>query len=1204
MAENQTLKINISGETVELEKSLKNVNNALLQSKRDANSLKEELKFDGGNIETLAKRHEKLGEVLELTKAKSELLREELDKVDPQVDPKAFIKLKGQLDANERVARTFSRQLDVASATLSRLQKDGSTFKFDPGDGAVEFRNTLDGVNAALSTLGGNNLVSSFSSAATSAEGLKSRIQKIDQATDLLNRKASILKAELATTQLRGDDKGFARIQSEINKTAEEINKLNALKVSVNVDVGAVDFDASTSLNDLRGELSRVQQDMRKLGEISDIVTFDQATSTAAAAAEKVENLRRATELTAEKLQILQGQMLYIDPNVDSEGLQQLRAEIAKTEADLQTLRNAKIDIDLFSVDVDGELIQFTRTIDGIDAALSLLPNPAQLLKFDAPNASATDLKNTLTKTDTVAHLLTDRAELLHKALSTIDPKVNPKDFVRLSKDIKTTEQQARDLDALSVDVKAKLTASENPQTFGSKISRGIVSTAGKFAPNLTKTVSNGLNSVMSTAKGFTGKFGGVLAAGASASVKMFGGALSQLKGITSGGLAGVVGVVGSVGSKIGGALSSAITKPFSAIGSGLKTIVQGGLLTIGNKITTAAGGLVSGVFDSLQDAAKSSKSLSAVLSFSGVDTSKIDEVNKKISDYAKNTTYASSELNKSVSALSASGVEAGKSAELTEALGNAYALLGDGSRSIGDLGVIMSQVNSATKLTAEDFNQLRDAGLGGALRKEIENSFPDIIKQFGSFSKAMSEGAISADMVNTAISNIGNSDAAQKAAKTPKTMGEAFDTLQETIAQKFASTFEDVSAKGIDFVQGITSKIDEMDFSKLAQSFEPVYKIFDKTTKIAGSLFKNIDISKVTGSALSGIDSILDKLGGAFSPSTLGNLGARIGSVFSATFGAIGTLIESIDFQSIITSILGIFDTITYSIQSLKNSGVLSSIAESVGASISSLVWIARGVVSAIVAMFTNIDAQTSIASIFDHLKNTLALIADFAKSDVLRSLGEFLGVAIFGTLELIASWLEKIVNIAKTLFEGIDLTPFTEALGVIRETLKNMLENYFAPIQEKLDKLKNNGTLDTIWEAFGKIGNAIKELLKVFQPIFELFSKFIGKLLGEQFSRMIQLLALFAKGIGELADFLSYLFAQLSNFTGKAADWLSSIFGFEGSGVSSSASYSTVSSAVAQNSTTSTTNNTTITVNAQTNASAQEIAREVRYKFDLGIA
>ena len=112
------------------------------------------------------------------------------------------------------------------------------------------------------------------------------------------------------------------------------------------------------------------------------------------------------------------------------------------------------------------------------------------------------------------------------------------------------------------------------------------------------------------------------------------------------------------------------------------------------------------------------------------------------------------------------------------------------------------------------------------------------------------------------------------------------------------------------------------------------------------------------------------------------------------------------------------------------------------------------------------------------------------------------------------------------------------------------------------------------------------------------------MGKVLGEQFAQMVQLLALFATGIGELADFLSDLFAQLSKFTGKSADWLSSIFGFEGSGVSNSASYSTVSSAVAQNSTTSTTNNTTITVNAPANVNPQALAKEIRHQFDIGIA
>lgn len=46
----------------------------------------------------------------------------------------------------------------------------------------------------------------------------------------------------------------------------------------------------------------------------------------------------------------------------------------------------------------------------------------------------------------------------------------------------------------------------------------------------------------------------------------------------------------------------------------------------------------------------------------------------------------------------------------------------------------------------AQDFGQLRDAGLGGAIKKEIERNFPDVIKQFGNFQNAMEKGAISAE--------------------------------------------------------------------------------------------------------------------------------------------------------------------------------------------------------------------------------------------------------------------------------------------------------------------------------------------------------------------------------------------------------------------------------------------------------------------------
>ena len=89
--------------------------------------------------------------------------------------------------------------------------------------------------------------------------------------------------------------------------------------------------------------------------------------------------------------------------------------------------------------------------------------------------------------------------------------------------------------------------------------------------------------------------------------------------------------------------------------------------------------------------------------------------------------------------------------------------LLGDGSQKISDIGVIFSQINSAGKLMTQDFNQLRNAGIGGALKKQIEEMYPEILAGQKSFNDAMAKGVISAEMVNAAITKIGTSEQAQK---------------------------------------------------------------------------------------------------------------------------------------------------------------------------------------------------------------------------------------------------------------------------------------------------------------------------------------------------------------------------------------------------------------------------------------------------------
>ncbi len=231
----QKLTIQIAGNTVELERSLKDVSSAISASRREAGALKDELKFSPGNVELLTKRHQELTQAMELSKVKAEILRDDLNKIDPQVDPKGFYKLSRQLNQAEADSRKFGRQLEVANAQLERAQSTAATFKFNTNNGIKEFRNDITGVEAAMAALGGKRSILNFSTAGKSVEELKKNFATVNSAIELVERKSELLKAQLSNINPTVNPKGFAEVQNKINDLSEDLDKLNKTKTDIKI---------------------------------------------------------------------------------------------------------------------------------------------------------------------------------------------------------------------------------------------------------------------------------------------------------------------------------------------------------------------------------------------------------------------------------------------------------------------------------------------------------------------------------------------------------------------------------------------------------------------------------------------------------------------------------------------------------------------------------------------------------------------------------------------------------------------------------------------------------------------------------------------------------------------------------------------------------------------------------------------------------
>lgn len=1232
------LEIEINGKTVQLERSLKTITAAISQTKREANELSKDMKLDPTNADLVVKRHEQLAQALALSTEKAKILKDDLDKIDPDVDPSAYFKLAKQVANAERESRSLTRQLTVSESAVKRLNATAGTFKFDPGNGVKEFGKSLEGIDAAIATLGNTKEIINFDRSKAGFDAIKANFGQLDKLAELLTKRVNVLDSELSTIDVKTDPKGFTRIVNQINDVKSQLKTIGEVKAEAH----AILHDGVT--HKARGIISTIK------------------------------DIAKAPTSVTDKLKALS-----------------------------------------------------TAGLDGLVSTLKQAP------KAILGNLGSIAKTGVQAIGKTAVDSATQMGGLVIKALSSVWGTV------------------------------------------------GRVGVEGiKSAGSMTK------NAV-------TGAFSAV------------GGLITRT-------------IVGGMGG-IGHAITSAITAPFRGIASGIGTIIRGSLLTVGQNITNTVSGTVKGAVASMEEAQKSAKSLRNVLDFADVDSDTIDKLTKDMADYAKTTTYGASELNKVVAGLSSSNVEANKAGDLTKNIANAYSLLGDGSRKLSDIGVIFSQINSATKLTAQDFNQLRDAGLGGAIKRDIERNYPDIIKQFGNFSKAMSEGAISAEMVNQAVSRIGQSDAAKKAATVPKTMGEAFDTLQETIGQKFQGVYSKLTTGGIGFVSRLTDKIDNMDFSGITKGIESAFarvgnvgniikdalkgidfnsildgvvKVFDilgAKIKLVFDVIKSIgqhinfadvfkgalDIIKQIGDAIStvgkglvnmvgnidwskalqGASHVLNSIIGAVK-SIATTLGQALSSDSTTTaLGAIGNMIKTIVdsianvakspifaqvingivslvglasnlVTGLIRSISGAFrdsnvsDTISHVVDGVKSIGehisdLISTPAFGVfvkgtfgalSTLLGGIVSLVRDITGALTDMGKDNNVAKGIGGAFDTLNNiinkTFGLIRDvgktigeafadssagdalshfgevlggvldklseFAKSDTAKSIAStFIDVStsllnVFTTIgdkitdlfnndtvntsiqsmmdnlrtlgQLWESWADstavstsitaigevfakfyeavsdtftKAATIVKQFLEDADFTSWGDAIGKVIDIVKSFLDKALEPIQDSLDYLRDTGILDWMWDAFSQLGASLGRLLEVIKPVTDFLGWLAGAVLGKALEGAAESIGAVAKAVGALVGWLADMIEAIGKLGADIFNWVKDTFfgsadggSHDGAQYASYSNYASASSTINNN----TANSVNIHINPAPGMDMTALARQVRHEVELGLA
>lgn len=312
----------------------------------------------------------------------------------------------------------------------------------------------------------------------------------------------------------------------------------------------------------------------------------------------------------------------------------------------------------------------------------------------------------------------------------------------------------------------------------------------------------------------------------------------------------------------------SSIMKSCQGYASNLKSTLMGGLgfgamAAIGGKAVSLVTNSVSDLSKETIETSDSMYKLQAAMRFSGYAEDEIQRIagaTGSLKTYADKTVFSLQDVLSTFGSLSANGVK--DADKLTEAVGNAVAVFGGGAKEYQGVALAFSQAMAAGVLHAQDWNQIINASpqLAGGLRKELIKLNPVLGNDFKG---AMEDGAITADLLGQAITNIGMTDMAKEAATSVTTFEGAMGNLEASAVSGMMNLYDTFAKpKVIDAINGMTSKVDA-GFAKLADGIPKAIEVISPYWNVLKT--DAVEAGKAFGEAAGAIIDEVQELTGAF---------------------------------------------------------------------------------------------------------------------------------------------------------------------------------------------------------------------------------------------------------------------------------------------------------------------------------------------------
>ena len=320
-----------------------------------------------------------------------------------------------------------------------------------------------------------------------------------------------------------------------------------------------------------------------------------------------------------------------------------------------------------------------------------------------------------------------------------------------------------------------------------------------------------------------------------------------------------------------------------NALGDRIKSgFAFGALMGAGQAAFSTISNGVKSLFSEAMETSDAMYKLQAAMRFSGTSEDEIERIagsTGSLKTYADKTVFSLQDVMSTFGALSANGVK--DADKLTEYVGNAVAVFGGGANEYSSVALAFSQSMAAGKMAAQDWNQVLNASpqLAGGLKKELQKLNPALAKDFKG---AMEDGAITADLLGQAMTNIGMTKAAEEAATSVTTWEGAIGNLEATVSGGLMTLYDSFAKSGlINVVNSFSDKIGgafdwlSENIPKAINKIKPYWDAFKESfsgvgtaiwdaVKAVGSAIQDLFASMGDGNSVNGFKSTMTSIADA----------------------------------------------------------------------------------------------------------------------------------------------------------------------------------------------------------------------------------------------------------------------------------------------------------------------------------------------------